>query len=58
MTIALKTIVNYETLGVIETFQSTCFEHAFFKACQLAIENEKVCKSFKYVSIRSIQTNL
>lgn len=31
---------NCETLGVIETFQSTCFEHAFFKACQHAIENE------------------
>lgn len=33
MTIALKSIKSCETLGVIESFHGTCFEHAFFKAC-------------------------
>jgi hypothetical protein len=33
MTIALKSIKSWEALGVIESFQGTCFEHAFYKAC-------------------------
>jgi len=33
-------------------------KHAFFKACQHVIENQRVCKSLKYVSIKSTQTNL
>jgi hypothetical protein len=32
-TIALKSIKSWEALGVIESFQETCFEHAFWKAC-------------------------
>jgi len=33
MTIALKFIVKCENLGLNQSFQSTCFGHAFFKAC-------------------------
>jgi len=33
MTIALKFIVKCEILGLNQSFQSTCFGHAFFKAC-------------------------
>jgi hypothetical protein len=33
MTIALKFIINYESLGLKETFQGTCFGHTFSKAC-------------------------
>jgi hypothetical protein len=31
---ALKSITNYEALGVIESFKGTCFGHEFSKACQ------------------------
>jgi hypothetical protein len=33
MIIALKCIMNYEALGLDESFQGTCFGHVFFKAC-------------------------
>jgi hypothetical protein len=34
MTTALKVVVNYEPFSLKESFQSTCFGHAFSKACQ------------------------
>jgi hypothetical protein len=34
MTTILKFMVNYEVLGMEESFQGTCFGHAFSKACQ------------------------
>jgi len=34
------------------------FGHAFSKACQYAINDEKVCKGFKYVSIKFAHANL
>jgi hypothetical protein len=54
----LKSITNYETLGVIESFKDTCFGHAFSKACQHSTYDEKVCKGLRYVSINSIQIYL
>jgi len=33
MTTALKFVVDCEVLGLEESFQRTCFGHAFFKAC-------------------------
>jgi hypothetical protein len=50
MTNALKSITNYEALGVIESFKGTCLGHAFSKACQHSTSDEKVCKGLKYVS--------
>jgi hypothetical protein len=58
MTIALKVVVNYEALGLKESFQGTCFRHAFLKACQHGIAKEKVCKDLKYVSIKFTQVDL
>jgi hypothetical protein len=29
-----KIVVNYEVFGIEESFQDTCFGHAFFKTCQ------------------------
>ncbi len=57
MTIALKLVVNYVVLGLVERFSETCFGHAFSKACQYAT-NEKVYKGFKYVFIKAIQGDL
>jgi hypothetical protein len=36
MTTTLKSIVSYDMLGLEESFQGTCFGHAFSKACQYA----------------------
>jgi hypothetical protein len=44
LTVALKSIVSCDVLGLEENFQGTCFGHAFSKACQYATTNEKVCK--------------
>jgi hypothetical protein len=58
MTNVLKSIINYETLGVIESFKGTCFGHASFRACQHSTFDEKVCKGLKYVSIKFVQIYL
>jgi hypothetical protein len=42
MTIALKFVVNYEILGLDESFQGCCFGHVFSKACQYATIDQKV----------------
>jgi hypothetical protein len=52
MTNVLKVVVNYEYFGLEENFQGTYFGHAFSKACQYGILNEKVWKDLKYVSIK------
>jgi hypothetical protein len=33
MTITLKCIINYESFGLKESFQGTCFGHMFSKVC-------------------------
>jgi len=50
MIIALKWVVDYEVLGVNESFQNTHFGHPFSKASTF---DERVCKGFIYVSIKS-----
>jgi len=40
-----------EILGLEESFQGYCFGHAFFKACQYAIIENKVCKNVKEMFI-------
>jgi hypothetical protein len=50
----LKSIVNCEALDVTKSLYGTCFGHAFFKACQHSTFDEKMCKGFTYVSIKSI----
>ncbi len=58
MIIALKFVINCETLSLLIKFNATCFGYAFPKACQNATPNEKVCKNLKYVSIKTTLTNL
>jgi len=48
MMATLKLIVSYETLGVVESFQSTCFGQA---SLSLVTSKNKMCRGFKYVSI-------
>jgi hypothetical protein len=54
MIYALKFIVSCESLGLEESFQGTCFGHAFSKACQCGTIEEKVCKILKYVSMKFV----
>ncbi len=58
MTITLKVLINYEPFGFEESFEDTCFGHAFSKTCQYHIAKEKVCKDLKYLSIKSTQAHL
>ncbi len=48
----LKSMVNYESLGVAKKIQSICFGHVISKVCQYAIVDEKVHMSVQYVSIK------
>ncbi len=58
MTFALKSIVSCETLSLQKSFNGTCFGHVFSKACQYATIDEKMCKNIRFVSVKTIQTNL
>ncbi len=46
MTIAFKSIITGDNLGVEESLEGTCFVHVFFKARQYAIIEEKIYKKF------------
>jgi hypothetical protein len=52
MITTLKSIVSCDVLGLKESFQGTCFGHAFSKMCQYVIIDTKVCEALKYVSIK------
>ncbi len=58
MTLTLKLVVNYELFSLEENFQGICFGHALSQAYQYGTTNEKVCKSFRYVSIKFAQFDL
>ncbi len=58
MITALKSIVKCEVIDLNEKFQGTCFGPIFYKACQYAITNEKVCKNLSFISIKYAQSNL
>jgi hypothetical protein len=58
MTIVLKLVVNYEALGLEESYQGTCFGHAFSKACQYVTANEKVCRNLKHISLKFVHVDL
>jgi len=58
MTTSLKSIVSCNVLGFKESFQGTCFDHAFSKMCQYATTYEKNYKGLRYLSIKVAQGNL
>jgi hypothetical protein len=45
MIVDFKSIINCETLGGVENFQSTCFEHVFFEAFQYGVVEKKCAKA-------------
>jgi hypothetical protein len=58
MTRFFKNVVNYEIFGLEESFQWTCFEHVFSKACQYIMIDDKTCKGLKHVFIKFTHANL
>jgi hypothetical protein len=58
MTATLKVVVNRKFLSLEESFQGTCFGHAFSKACQYGVAEEKVCKDLKHVFVKFAQADL
>ncbi len=58
MTISLKLIVSCDILGLEDSFEGTYFGLAFSTACQYALTNEKVCKGFKYVFVKTTQSDI
>ncbi len=58
MTTFVKINNNLYVLGLKESFQRTCFDHAFSKMCQYATTYEKNYKWLKYLSIKVAQGDL
>lgn len=58
MTFALKLVMSCETLGVMKSFQGSCFAHAFSKAYQYTTIEERIFRGLKYVSIIFSQKKL
>jgi hypothetical protein len=50
--------MNCEALRIEESYQGTYFEHAFSKACQYVIVDEKVYRGLKHVFIKFAQVDL
>jgi hypothetical protein len=46
MIVALKVVISYNNLSLEESYQSTCFGHAFSKAYQYATMEIFFCKNF------------
>ncbi len=57
MAFILKSNVSCETLS-LQNQISIYFGHVFSKACQYATIDEKMCKNIRFVSVKTIQTNL
>ncbi len=59
MTTTLKFIISSNILSALaESYQGSCFGHAFFKAYQYALAYEKVYKGPKHVCVKTAQFDL
>ncbi len=58
MIIDLKSIINYELLGLDESLLGCCFRLLFSKTCQYGTTNEKMCIRLKHVSIKFAQLDI
>lgn len=54
----LKICCDLWCLGLEENFEGFYFGHVFGETCQYLTTNEKMCQNFKYVYVKSIQSNL
>ncbi len=58
MTPTFKYVVNCEVLGLEESFNGTCFGHAFSKTYQYATPKQRVCKNLNFVSMKYVQFDI
>ncbi len=58
MTIALKLVMNCETLELEECYQGNCIGRAFFKACQYVTNDEKATSESMVERTRDENFNL
>jgi hypothetical protein len=56
--IVLKSVVNCGILGLVESYQGTCFGHAFSKAYQYGTIDDFFCKELTYDCIKIAQKDL
>jgi len=55
---ALQLTVSCDVLDMKQPHVGTCFGHVMSKACQYAIDDEKVCREMTKLSLRFAQTTL
>ncbi len=56
MTNALKLVVNCDDMGILESLEGIYFGHAFSKAYQYTIVDEKLSFGLQLVSIKVVQS--
>jgi hypothetical protein len=54
MITTFKFVIQCEVLGLEESYNGTCFGHAFSKTYQYVIVEKRVCKNLKFVLIKSV----
>jgi hypothetical protein len=54
----LHSVINCEPLKILRVYEGTCFGHVMFKACQYAINNNKISVRFQYVSVKDALVGL
>ncbi len=48
-----ESVINYQTLKLQKVYEGMCFGHIMFKACQYAMNDEKVTNDLKHVSVKA-----
>jgi len=52
MVIALHSIVDCELLNLPHAYESTCFGHVLFKACQYSTNDDKGSMELRQVNVK------
>jgi hypothetical protein len=52
MAIVLCSIVDCEMLNLLRVYETTCFGHVLFKACQYATNDDKKFMGLRQVSVK------
>lgn len=58
MASSLSEVVSCEPLGLTRPYAGVCFGHVMSKACQYATDDSKVCRDFKEISLKEVQSAL
>ncbi len=58
MVVALKSIIDCELFKLLQVYEGTCFRHVMFKACQCAMNDDKVSMGLISVNVKDTQIGL